>query len=56
MIFDHVWRVRKWPTGSNRFGERCRVLCYGAMNQCMVEFENDRKRYVTLRWFVRRAA
>ena len=46
------WRVRtRLP---ERFGQRCRVLCRGAMNSCVVEFD-DGAMFVTSRWYVRRA-
>jgi len=45
------WRVRtRLP---ERFGQRCRVLVRGAMNSCLVEFE-DGYRVVTSRNYVRR--
>ncbi len=45
------WRVRtRLP---ERFGQRCRVLCRGAMNSCVVEFD-DAYKVITSRWYVRR--
>lgn len=50
--FPYVWRVRtRLP---ERFGQRCRVLTRGAMNSCVVEFE-DGTFVVTSRWYVRKA-
>ena len=50
--FPYYWRVRtRLP---ERFGKRCRVLCRGAMNSCLVEFE-DGLFVCTSRWYVRRA-
>jgi len=50
--YPMYWRVRtRLP---ERFGQRCRVLCRGAMNSCAVEFA-DGYRVVTSRWYVRRA-
>jgi hypothetical protein len=49
----YLWRVRtRLP---DRFGTRCRVLVRGAMNSCLVEFE-DGYRVVTSRNYVRKAA
>ena len=51
--FAYYWRVRKYLP--ERFGKRCRVFARGQrMNSIGVEFE-DGKRYVTIKWFVRRA-
>lgn len=48
-MFTHYWRVRvRQP---ERFGERCRVLCYGRMNSCLVEFG---LKVVTCRYYVRK--
>lgn len=49
----HRWRIRKWLP--ERFGQRCRVLAYGRLNQILIEFP-DGARFVTLRWYVRRRA
>ena len=47
----HYWRVRvRLP---ERFGQRCRVLAYGRLNACLVEFE-DGVMVVTCRWYVRK--
>lgn len=46
------WRVRSRL--AERFGQKCRVLVRGAMNSCLVEFE-DGYRVVTSRNYVRRA-
>jgi hypothetical protein len=49
--FDYAWRVRtRFP---ERFGSLCRVLVRGALNSCLVEFE-DGFRVVTSRNYVRR--
>ena len=49
--WTHVWRVRaRLP---ERFGQMCRVVIRGGMNSVLVEFERDRYRVVTSRWFVR---
>lgn len=47
----YVWRVR--TRLSERFGSHCRVLVRGALNSCLVEFE-DGLRVVTSRNYVRR--
>lgn len=47
----HYWRVRKYLP--ERFGQSCRVLAYGRLNSCMVEFQDGGK-YVTVRYFVRK--
>lgn len=48
----YLWRVRtRLP---ERFGQRCRVLVRGAMNSCLVVFE-DGYRVVTSRNYLRRA-
>jgi hypothetical protein len=45
------WRVRtRLP---ERFGQACRVLARGALNSCLVEFE-DGYRVVTSRNYLRR--
>lgn len=52
MKYDHIWRVKtRLP---ERKGSRCRVLVYGRLNTCLVEFE-DGERYVTCRYYVRKA-
>lgn len=50
-IFTHYWRVKtRLP---ERFGYRCRVTAYGAMNSCRVEF-GDGFKVITSRYYVRR--
>jgi hypothetical protein len=50
--FDMRWRVKtRLP---DRKGTRCRVLCYGRLNNCLVEFE-DGFLVVTCRYYVRKA-
>lgn len=50
--YDQRWRVRvRLP---ERFGQVCRVLCYGRMNSCLVEFQSDGALYVTCRYYVRK--
>lgn len=47
----YYWRVKtRMP---ERKGQRCRVLARGAMNSCLVEFE-DGYRVVTSRNYVRK--
>lgn len=47
----HYWRVRvRLP---ERFGQRCRVLSYGRLNACLVEFE-DGVKVLTCRYYVRK--
>jgi hypothetical protein len=48
----YVWRIRKWHP--ERFGQVCRVLAWGPMNACLVQFADGTK-MMTLRWFVREA-
>ena len=51
--FPYYWRVRKFLP--ERFGQRCLVFARGTrMNSIGVEFE-DGARYVTIKWFVRKA-
>lgn len=51
MKFDSFWRVRnRLP---ERFGQSCRVLVYGRMNTCLVEFE-DGFQVVTCRYYIRK--
>lgn len=38
--FNMIWRWRARPTDSPRFGQRCRVVVRGRMNNCLVEFED----------------
>ena len=47
----HVWRIRKWHP--ERFGQRCTVLAYGALNSVLIEFE-DGVKMRTQRWFIRK--
>lgn len=48
---EYYWRVKtKFP---ERKGQRCRVLVRGAMNSCLVEFE-DGFRVITSRNYIRR--
>ena len=60
MMYDHVWRWKKWPacswtcTHAHRYGHRCRVLARGSKNSVLVEFESDGYRVVTSRYAVRR--
>lgn len=50
-IYDQFWRVRvRLP---ERFGQNCRVIVYGRLNNCLVEFE-DGFRVVTCRYYVRK--
>lgn len=47
----YYWRVRsRLP---ERFGQHCKVLARGRMNNCLVEFE-DGYRVVTSRNYIRR--
>lgn len=49
--FTHVWRIAtRLPA---RKGQFCRVLAWGRLNSCLVEFP-DGMRVVTSRWSVRR--
>lgn len=51
--YSMVWRWHcRLP---ERFGQRCRVLCRGAMNSCAIEFE-DGFTVITSRWAVKRAS
>src|SRR3990167_3810205 len=48
------WRVQPWPGRCvDRKGQRCRVVCRGALNSVLVEFE-DGYRVVTSRYAVRK--
>jgi hypothetical protein len=47
----HYWRIKKWLP--ERYMQPCRVLAYGKLNSCLVEFA-DGWRTVTSRWSVRR--
>ncbi len=49
--WTHVWRwkVRR----PDRKGQRCRVLARGALNSCLVEFE-DGEKVITSRYAVRK--
>lgn len=53
MLFGYVWRVR--TRLAERFGQRCRVLKRGAMNNALVQFE-DGYEVVTSRNYLRKAA
>ena len=53
ILWDYPYRWRVRTRLADRFGQRCRVLCRGAMNSCVVEFA-DGFRVVTSRWYVRR--
>jgi hypothetical protein len=47
----HYWRVRtRLP---ERYGQPCTVVARGAMNSCLVRFE-DGYEVITSRWYVRR--
>jgi hypothetical protein len=51
--FDMRWRVKtRLP---DRKGTRCRVLAYGRLNNCLVQFESDGFLVVTCRYYVRKA-
>lgn len=50
---DHVYRWKKYR--ADLYGQRCRVLARGAMNSCLVQFE-DGTRHVVSRYAVRRIA
>lgn len=51
-LWTYVWRWRsRLP---ERKGERCRVLCRGKRNSCLVEFRSDGYKVVTSRWAVRK--
>lgn len=47
----HYWRIR--AKLHERFGQPCRVLAYGKLNSCLVEFA-DRFQVITSRWSVRK--
>ena len=49
--YNQIWRVRVRLT--ERFGQRCRVLVYGRMNTCLVEFD-DGFQVVTCRYYIRK--
>ncbi len=50
--FPYVWRVRtRLP---ERFGQRCRMLARGKMNNAMIEFEDGYK-VITSRNYIRKA-
>lgn len=51
MDYPYYWRVK--TRSAERKGERCRVLVRGAMNSCLVEFEDGYK-VVTSRNYIRR--
>jgi hypothetical protein len=47
----HYWRVRaRLP---ERFGQLCRVIAFGRLNSCLVEF-GDGVKVITCRYYVRR--
>lgn len=48
---DHIYRWRKYRP--DLYGKRCRVVARGAMNSCLVEFE-DGTRHVVSRYAVRK--
>lgn len=50
--FPYVWRVR--TRLRERFGQRCRVIARGAMNNAQVQFE-DGYEVITSRNYLRRA-
>ena len=50
--FPYHWRVKSRLVAY--FGKRCRVLVRGAMNSCLVEFE-DGYQVVTSRNYIRKA-
>lgn len=49
--FDRIYRWRKYHPAL--YGLRCRVLARGALNSCLVEFE-DGTRHVVSRYAVRK--
>jgi hypothetical protein len=49
---EYRWRIRKWHP--ERFGTVCQVLARGAMNSCLVKFEDGYK-MITSRWYLRKA-
>jgi hypothetical protein len=51
MLLTYYWRVRRRLP--ERFGEPCRIVTRGTMNNVLVEFA-DGFRVVTSRWFVRK--
>jgi hypothetical protein len=62
MTYDLVFRFRSGPPAGHPnpiraalYGRRCRVVCRGRMNSCLIEFE-DGTRVISSRNAVRRAA
>lgn len=59
--YPYVWFLRKWPRsswdspGSERKGQRCRLLASGARRSALVEFE-DGYQVVTSLLGLRKAA
>jgi hypothetical protein len=54
--YIYTWGPRgNMPGAMDRKGERCRVICRGAMNSAMVEFERDGYQAVVSRNALRRA-
>ncbi len=54
--FAYVWAWGpKYPRTLDRKGQRCRVICRGKMNSCLIEFRNGLKAVVS-RNGLRRAA
>ncbi len=52
--FDRAWRVKtRLP---ERKGEPCRVLVWGRLRSCLVEFERDGLKVVTSWYSVRKRA
>jgi hypothetical protein len=49
----YVWRIRKWHP--ERYGQAVQVLARGALNSCLVQFDDGTK-MITNRWYLRRAA
>lgn len=49
----HFWRIR--ATLPERFGQRCRILATGKMNNILIEFVDGTK-HVVNRYAVRRLA
>lgn len=50
-FMTHYWRVRaRLP---ERFGQPCRVIAFGRLNSCLVEF-GDGVKVLTCRYYVRR--
>ena len=47
----HVYYIKKW--GSDRFKEKCRILCRGRNGNLLLEFE-DGYQMVTIRYGVRK--